>query len=155
MSSIKKITYNYVTCFYLLNIVFSICIISFEYNKGMQYLISTLLILFLGFGGYLNAKKEKRLLSVSWVFILNFILGIASIYAIEILGAKFNILGGSQGGGTVLIVLFQYGINSYLFPFIEFIETTVNESASVVCIIICSLIIPLIGYLIGKLTFKK
>lgn len=154
MFVLKKLAINYAICFYILNMIFSISIAAFEHNMPMQYILSAFLIVFFAFGGYLNAKKGKSLKSICWLFIFNLIIGIASIYMLEIVGATFNIFGGSKGGEWVLIILFQYATNFYLAPILSLIETN-NESFSILFIIICSFIIPFIGFKIGQLSSKK
>lgn len=140
---------NYVIIFYIINIVVGLLgfLFLYEANPIFRVLFSILQIVFLAFGGYLNAKKQKKILSVLWIGFFNLVIGLAGIYALEVLGAEFNIFGGSSD--SVMIVLFQYTINSYLYPFLDYIED-ISESLTVVFIIFCSFAIPLIGYVIGK-----
>ena len=148
----KKI--NYVTIFYIINCIIGAVSFGLFYgnNNIIGAILAIIMILFLGFGGYLNAKNGKTFRSVLWIGFFNLVLGIISIYAIEVLHAKFSIFGGSTD--SVLFVLFQYLINSYLYPFLQWAES-ISESLAIIFVVACSFVFPISGYLIGKKTIKK
>ncbi|WP_300675492.1 hypothetical protein [Soonwooa sp.] len=123
-----------------------------DFQKIFGIIFSLFQILFLAFGGFLNAKKQKKILSIFWIGIFNLILGLASIFAIEVLGAQFSIFGGSTD--SVLVVLFQYTINSYLYPFLTPLEG-ISESLAILFIIFCSFIIPFVGFAIGRKMYSN
>ncbi|SKB61797.1 hypothetical protein SAMN05660477_00257 [Soonwooa buanensis] len=145
---------NYVIIFYIINILVGVfgILLHYEDHPIFGIIFSLLQMLFLAFGGFLNAKKQKKILSIFWIGIFNLILGLASIFAIEVLGARFSIFGGSTD--SVLVVLFQYTINSYLYPFLTRIEA-INESLAIIFIIFCSFIIPFVGFVIGRKMYSN
>lgn len=143
----KKI--NFAILFYIINILVGVfgILLHYEANPIFGYIFSIVQIVFYAFGGYLNAKNDKKIQSICWIGLFNLLTGLASIFAIEVLGAHFNFLGGSSD--SYLIILIHYSINLYLYPFLELLEN-INEILPIIFVVFCSFLFPLFGYCIGK-----
>ncbi len=140
---------NYVIIFYIINILVGVLgiLLHYEAHPIFGYIFSIVQIVFFAFAGYLNAKNDKKIQSICWIGLFNLLTGLASIFAIEVLGAHFNFLGGSSD--SYLIILVHYSVNLYLYPFLELLEN-INDILPIIFVIFCSFLFPLFGFCIGK-----